>query len=88
MTRAPCKNRLEARGDRAHHPQNFGDALSADHEVVSDVNEARVQHHYAFVVKILHLFGFKATLRRTKTARAAMNSLHSSCRQIKTPKYY
>ena len=27
MTRAPCKNRLEARGDRAHRPQNYGDAF-------------------------------------------------------------
>ena len=51
MTQAPCTNRLEARGDRAHHPRNFGDALSADHEVVSDVNEARVQHLYAVVVQ-------------------------------------
>ena len=30
------------------------------------------------------LFGFQPTLRRTKTARATMNSLQSSCRQINT----
>ena len=37
-TRAPFRNRPEARGDRIH-PQNFGDAITADHRVLSQEDE-------------------------------------------------
>ena len=40
-SRAPCSNRLEARGDRAHHPPKFGDAITPDHKVLNEENESR-----------------------------------------------
>ena len=40
-TRAPCKNRPEARGDRAHHPHKLGDAKMVDHTALSEDNESR-----------------------------------------------
>ena len=40
-TRAPCRKRLEARGDRAHHPHKLGDAIMVDHTALSEDNESR-----------------------------------------------
>ena len=52
MTQAPCTNRLEARGDRAHHPRNFGDALSADHEVLRSACAASLRSRGAGPVSL------------------------------------
>ena len=63
----PERNRPEARGDRCHHPQMFGDATTADHKVVSKEIESLV----CIIVTQLWcgtfiLFGYIATQRRTK----------------------
>ena len=64
-TRAP-----EARGDRVHLPQNFGDAFTADHKVLSEENESRLQHRYADVVRdVSILIGSGATNEKRNRAR-------------------
>ena len=37
--RAPCRDHPEARGDRTHHPQKFGDATTPDHGVSTQGGE-------------------------------------------------
>ena len=49
-TRAPCRNRPDARGDRIHLPHKFVDAITADFQVLNDECESRLQHRYAVVV--------------------------------------
>ena len=50
-TRGPCRNRPDARGDCFHLPQIFGDAITADPEVLNDENESRLQHRFAVAVQ-------------------------------------
>ena len=38
----------------------------ADHKVLNEEDEARLQHRYAGVVQDLYYFGFKATQRKTR----------------------
>ena len=42
---------LEARGDRNHLPQKFGDAVTAGHNLLSEENESRLQHRDAVAVQ-------------------------------------
>ena len=66
-TRAPCRNRPEARKYRVHHSQTFGDATRADHYFPKEENESRLQHRCVVVVEDLYiLLGFNAAQRRTK----------------------
>ena len=51
--RAPCRNRLEARGDRNHHAPKFGDAITADHSILNEENKSGLQHRYAVAVQDL-----------------------------------
>ena len=48
-TRAPCRHRLEARGDRTHLPHDFGDATTVNHKGFNEENESRVQDCHAVV---------------------------------------
>ena len=68
VTRATCRNCPKARGDRIHHPQKFGDAKTADHKIVDEENESRLQHRLAVVLQDIP-FGFNATLRRINLRR-------------------
>ena len=40
-TRAPFTKRQDERRDRIQLPQNFGDAMTADHKVLNEENESR-----------------------------------------------
>ena len=52
--RAPCRNRLEARGDRNHHHAlKFSDAFTAGHKILNEENKSRLQHRYAAAVRDL-----------------------------------
>ena len=63
IARAPCKNRLDARGDRINRSQNCGDATTADLTAFcNEENESRLQHRYAVVVPaFLILIGSQVT---------------------------
>ena len=39
-------NCLEARGDRNHHPLKFGDVTTANHKVLNEESELRLQHRH------------------------------------------
>ena len=43
-TQAPCQHRLKVRGDRARHPQRFGDAVTAGHEVLCEEKNVVCKH--------------------------------------------
>ena len=58
-TRAPYRNRPEARGDRVHHPQKLGDAIAVDHKVLNEENKSRLQHRCAVVVQDLYSYGIQ-----------------------------
>ena len=71
-TRAPCSNRPDARGDRVHHPQKFGDAVKADHEVLNDENDSRLQHRCA---GFFYSFRIQSYPTQSKTAQETINCL-------------
>ena len=50
ITRAPCRRRIGGAVPRA---ENFGDLITADHNVLSEGCEARNNHRYAIVVQDL-----------------------------------
>ena len=50
ITRAPCRRRIGGAVPRA---ENFGDLITADHEVLSEGCEPRNNHRYAVVVQDL-----------------------------------
>ena len=75
-TRAPCRNRPEARRDRAYHPQNIGDAITADHKFLSEENESRLQQHYTVVVQDLYFCWIQSyPTKKNKTAQETTKSL-------------
>ena len=74
-TRAPCRNRPDARWDRVHHPQPFEDLLPADHKVLTEENECLLQHSCAVVGQDLFFFLSKVTQRKNKIAQETMTSL-------------
>ena len=50
ITRAPCRRRS---GGAVNRAENFGDLITADHNVLSDNCESRNNHRYAVVVQDL-----------------------------------
>ena len=50
ITRAPCRRR---KGEAVPRADNFGDLITADHQVLSDNCESRNNHRYAVVVQDL-----------------------------------
>ena len=50
ITRAPCRRR---NGEAVPRAVNFGDLITADHKVLSDICESRNNHRYAVVVQDL-----------------------------------
>ena len=50
ITRAPCRRRS---GGAVLRAENFGDLITADHKVLSENCESRINHRYAIVVQDL-----------------------------------
>ena len=50
ITRAPCRRR---NGETVPRAVNFGDLITADHKVLSDICESRNNHRYAVMVQDL-----------------------------------
>ena len=63
--------------EKTRKPQatTFGDTITADHKVLREENESRLQHRYAVLVQELPLNGDKSCPCRTGTAQDTMRSL-------------
>ena len=65
--------------DCVHLPQFFGDALPADHKVLSEENVSRLQ----LWCRTFILIGYKATQRKEKLRKRRRKVCKSSCRKIR-----
>ena len=59
--------------------ENNGDAVTADHKVLTEENESRLQHRYAVVVRDIGLVGSNATQQQIKNAQDTMRSETRHC---------
>ena len=57
------------RADRVKIAERFGDMITADHKVLIEDHESRLQHRYAVVVQDLATQWFQSYPRRTKSAQ-------------------
>ena len=72
---APCRSRPEARGDRTHHSHTCGDAIEADHKVLNEENESRLQRRCAVREQDLYSYWIQSYPTENKTAQETMKSL-------------
>ena len=82
ITRATCRNSPEARGDRIHHRHKSGNAPTADHKIVDEENESRMQHRHAVVVQDIDSFWIQCHTAKNKTLQETMNIMQKLFRQI------
>ena len=75
ITRAPCRRRNSGAVPRA---ENFGDLITADHEVLSEHCESRYNHRYAVVVQDLQLNGSSRIRAKEKLHRKPREACKSS----------
>ena len=66
ITRAPCRRR---NGEAVPRATNFGDLITADHKVLSDICESRNNHRYAVVVQDLTTQWIQAYPCKNKTSQ-------------------
>ena len=66
IARAPCRRR---NGGAVPRAENFGDSITADHKVLSEVCECRNTHRYAVVVQDLATQGIQSFPCKTKTSQ-------------------
>ena len=83
ITRAPCRRR---NGDAVPRAANFGDLITADHKVLSDNNESRNNHRYAFVVQNLATQWIQAYPCKNKTSQETLRSLQKFLEPERKPK--
>ena len=72
ITRAPCRRRILRVVLRA---ENFGDLITADHEVLSEGCESRNSHRFAVVVQDLATQWIQTYPCKTKTFQETERSL-------------
>ena len=72
MTRAPCRRRIGGAVPRA---EIFGDLITADHKVLSEVCESRNNHRYAVVVQDLATQWIRSYPCRKKTSQETQKEL-------------
>ena len=72
---APCRSCPEARGDRTHHSQTCGDAITANHKVLNEENESRLQRRCALREQDLYSYWIQSYPTENNTAQEAMKSL-------------
>ena len=81
--RGPCTSRTEARGYCIHHPETFGDAITADRTVLNVENESRLQHRYTGVVQyLLHSYWIQSYPTKEYFARDNKKACKSSRQHI------
>ena len=79
ITRAPCRRRI---GGAVPRSENFGDLITADHNVLSDNCESRNNHRYAVVVQDLVTQWIQSYPCKTKTLSGNKGACKSSWSQI------
>ena len=72
ITRAPCRRRIVGAVLRA---EKFGDLMTADHKVLSDICESRNNHRYTIVVQDLVTQWIQSYPCKTKTSQETQRSL-------------
>ena len=83
ITRAPCRRRIGGAVPRA---ENFGDLITADHQVLSEGCESRNNHHYAVVVQDLATQWIQSYPCNTKTSQETQRSLQKFLERERKPK--
>ena len=83
ITRAPCRRRKSGAASRA---ENFGDLITADHEVLSDNCESRNNHRYAVVVQDLATQWIQSYPCKTKTSQETQRSFQKFLEPERKPK--
>ena len=72
ITRAPCRRR---NGEAVPRAVNFGDLITADHKVLSDICESRNNHRYAVVVQDLATQWIQGYPCKNKTSQETQRRL-------------
>ena len=72
ITRASCRRRA---GTVVLKAENFGDLITADHNIVSEGNESRNNHRYAVVVQDLATQWLQSYPCKNKTSQETQKSL-------------
>ena len=83
ITRAPCRRR---KGEAVPRADNFGDLITADHKVLSDNCESRINHRYAVVVQDLATQWIQAYPCKNKTSQETQRSLQKFLEPERKPK--
>ena len=83
ITRAPCRRR---NGGAAPRAENFGDLITADHQVLSENCESRNNHRYAIVVEDLATQWIQSYPCKTKTSQETQRSLQKFLEPDRKPK--
>ena len=83
ITRAPCRRR---NGGAEPPAENFGDLITADHNVFSEGRESRNNHRYAVVVQDLATQWIQAYPCKTKTSQETQRSLQKFLEPERKPK--
>ena len=83
ITRAPCRRR---NGEAVPRAANFGDLITADHKVLSDICESRNNHRYAVVVQDLATQWIQAYPCKNKTSQETQRSLQKFLEPERKPK--
>ena len=72
ITRAPCRRPI---GGAVLRATNFGDLITADHQILSEGGESRNDHPYAVVVQDLSTQWLQSYSCKTKTSQETQKSL-------------
>ena len=83
ITRAPCRRR---NGGAVPRAENFGDLITADHNVLSGGCESRNNHRYAIVVQDLATKWIQSYPCKTKTSQETQRSLQKFLEPDRKPK--
>ena len=85
ITRAPCRRR---NGEAVPRAANFGDLITADHKVLSDICEPRNNHRYAVVEQDLATQWIQAYPCKIKTSQETQRSLQKFLEPERKPKSF
>ena len=83
ITTTPCRRRIGRVVPRA---ENFGDLITADHNVLSEGCESRKNHRYAVVVQDLATQWIQSHPCKTKTSQETQRSLQKFLGPNRKPK--
>ena len=85
ITRAPCRRRT---GEALPRGEKFGDLITADHKVLSEGCESRINHRFAVVVQDLATQWIQSYPCKTKTSRETQRSLQKFLKPNRKPEVF